>query len=266
MAPPMPNSSCRRSTGSAHLVAISSASVYRDAAGRTLDEAAANGFPDLPEPIDEAHPIVEPGPATYSTRKIAMEHTLLDRTHCAATILWPCAIYGIGSRHPREWWVVKRLLEGRRRIPLAYGGTSRFHPTAADNIAALVAAVAVSRTGGVFNIADESTPTAADMVRLIADRLDREVAIDCFEGAPIGPVGRHPWAIPRPFLLSINRAKAIGYTPAADYEQAITPYLEWLTGAEPERWRTAFPQLARYPYDLFDYAAEDAVASGVARA
>ncbi|HEX8388745.1 MAG TPA: NAD(P)H-binding protein, partial [Sphingomonas sp.] len=31
------------------IVAISSTSVYRDPAGRTLDEARENGFPDLPE-------------------------------------------------------------------------------------------------------------------------------------------------------------------------------------------------------------------------
>jgi hypothetical protein len=51
------------------LVVVSSASVYRDAAGRTLDEAAASGFPELPVPIPETQPTVEPGAATYSTRK-----------------------------------------------------------------------------------------------------------------------------------------------------------------------------------------------------
>jgi len=34
-------------------VVVSSASVYRDAAGRTLDEARKNGFPDLPVPALE---------------------------------------------------------------------------------------------------------------------------------------------------------------------------------------------------------------------
>jgi len=60
-------------------VVISSSSVYRDDSGRTLDEAAETGFPVLPEPIGEDQPTVEPGPATYSTRKVALERALLDR-------------------------------------------------------------------------------------------------------------------------------------------------------------------------------------------
>jgi nucleoside-diphosphate-sugar epimerase len=59
-------------------VVISSASVYRDDRGRTLDEAPQNGFPELPNAIPETQPTVDPGPATYSTRKVALERHLLD--------------------------------------------------------------------------------------------------------------------------------------------------------------------------------------------
>src|SRR5688500_10848460 len=45
-------------------VVFSSASVYRDSVGRTLDEASQNGFPELPDPIPETHPTVDPGPTT----------------------------------------------------------------------------------------------------------------------------------------------------------------------------------------------------------
>lgn len=61
------------------LVTISSSSVYRDALGRTLDEAAANGFPELPDPMSEEQPTVAPGPETYSTRKVALERTQTGR-------------------------------------------------------------------------------------------------------------------------------------------------------------------------------------------
>src|SRR5882724_1966752 len=57
-----------QSTGA--LVVISSASVYRDAHGRTLDEASENGFPRFPGAISEDQPTVEPGPKSYSTRKV----------------------------------------------------------------------------------------------------------------------------------------------------------------------------------------------------
>lgn len=59
-------------------VVISSCSVYRDDAGRTLDETRENGFPDLPDGMTEEQPTVEPGPQTYSTRKVALERRLLD--------------------------------------------------------------------------------------------------------------------------------------------------------------------------------------------
>ena len=34
--------------------------------------------------------------------------------------------------------------------------------------------------------------------------------------------------------------------------------VEWLVEYNPADWRAAFPQLTVYPWDLFDYAAEDA--------
>jgi hypothetical protein len=44
------------------LVVISSASVYCDALGKTLDEARQSGFPDRPVPIPETQPTVIPVP------------------------------------------------------------------------------------------------------------------------------------------------------------------------------------------------------------
>jgi len=117
-------------------VVISSCSVYRDVAGRTLDEAAENGFPDFPEPIRESQPTVEPGPETYSTRKRALELRLLDNAHRPVTIVRPCAIHGPYSSHPREWWFVKRMLDRREVIPLAYRCQSalKFDPLSASKI------------------------------------------------------------------------------------------------------------------------------------
>jgi nucleoside-diphosphate-sugar epimerase len=132
-----------------HFIVVSSASVYRDGLGRTLDEASQTGFPELPDPIPETHPTVDPGPATYSTRKVALERHLLDEATAPVTVLRPCAIYGIGSRHPREWWFVKRILDRRPAIPMAYRGASRFHTSSVANIAALIR-VAVGTAGAEY--------------------------------------------------------------------------------------------------------------------
>ena len=207
----------------AHLLTISSASVYRDDAGRTLDDAAATGFPDLPVPMTEAQATVDPGPQTYSTRKIAMERRLLDRARILATVLRPCAVHGPGSRHAREWWFVKRLRDGRRRIPLAHAGRSRFQTTAAANIGALVLAAARSGAGGVYNAADPDAPDVAGIATAIMAALGMEADLVRLETGARSHVGRTPWSVPAPFVLSDAKSRSIGYEPVGRYAETVDP-------------------------------------------
>lgn len=187
-------------------VVVSSASVYRDDRGQTLDEALQNGFPELPIPIAETQLTVDPGPATYSTRKVALERRLLDAASAPVTVLRPCAVHGLNSRHPREWWLVKRILDRRPAIPLAYRGASRFHTSAAANIAALARVAADTPGHRVLNIADPDTPTVAEIAALTATRLGykgRVIRLD--DPAYPPPMGRTPWSLPRPFLIGLPK-------------------------------------------------------------
>lgn len=249
--------------GVGSLIVISSASVYRDEHGRALDEAAENGFPELPDPIPETQPTVAPGPETYSTRKVALEQYLLDTAAVPVSILRPCAIYGEGARNPREWWFVKRMLDGRMRIPLAYRGASRFHTAAAANIAALVRVVAATPGKRVLNIADPVAPGVAEIGGAIAGHLGYQgelVKIETGETPPV--VGRTPWSVPLPFVVDCRAAEALGYVPAATYSEAVAPVCDWLVATAGEGdWRTRFPVMAATPRDLFDYAAEDALSN-----
>ncbi|WP_246764841.1 NAD-dependent epimerase/dehydratase family protein [Ensifer sp. PDNC004] len=112
------------------IVAISSASVYRDHEGRTLDEAADCGFPVFAGALTEESPTVAPGPETYSTRKAAMEQTLLGRAGCPVTILRPCAIHGSEADTPanggssKGCWTAGPLFPW----PMVAGASSRRHP------------------------------------------------------------------------------------------------------------------------------------------
>ena len=241
-------------------VVISSASVYRDALGRTLDEAPETGFPELPDPIPETHPTVDPGPMTYSTRKVALERHLLDDAATPVTILRPCAIYGPGSRHPREWWLVKRMLDRRPAIPLAHRGTSRFHTSAVANIAAVARIAAETPGSRVLNIADPDAPTVAEIAAHVARHLDyqgRIVAVDAPGDAPL--IGRTPWSVPRPFVLDCRAAQRLGYSPATTYADAAGAFCDWLVeDAANGDWQQRYPVLAAYPWNHFDYEAEDA--------
>ena len=190
------------------MIVISSSSVYRDAAGRTLDEAAETGFPELPCPIPESHMTVDPGPETYSTRKVALELELLDETVTPLTILRPAAISGSGSTHAREWWFVKRILDRRPFIPLAYGGRSRFHTTSVTNIAALVNLVVRLPGQRVLNIADPSASSVSEIADQITHHLNFSgQTIKLQNGDTYPPVvGRTPWSVPRPVRAQHGRS------------------------------------------------------------
>jgi len=240
-------------------VVVSSASVYRDEAGRTLDEAMQNGFPELPNTITESNLTVDPGPATYSTRKVALERHLLDGASAPVTILRPCAIHGLHSRHPREWWLVKRILDRRPAILLAYRGKSLFHTSAVANIAALARVVAECPGRRILNIADPDFPDVAEIAALVARHLNYQGCIVEMQDMTYPPVlGRTPWSIPLPFTVDCGAALDLGYSPVTTYANAVGAMCDWLEeDATRGEWKDRYPVLASYPRDLFDYAAED---------
>ena len=235
-------------------VIISSASVYTDLDGRSLDEAQSGGFPRLPEPIGENQPTVAPGPATYSTRKVALEQTLLQGARRPVTILRPCAVHGEGSRQPREWFFVRRILDGRRSVPLAYNGESRFHTSATVNIAELIRIVLGRPATQILNIADPRPPSVSSIGETIARLYGHEWRLVPIDGPPVGGVGANPWCVPQPFVVDMARAEALGYRPLARYEDAVEAACR-----SAEARAAAGLAMPAYIESMFDYAAEDAV-------
>ena len=70
-------------------------------------------------------------------------------------------------------------------------------------------------------------------------------------------VGQTPFSAANPIIVSMEAAAALGYRPAANYDAALVPYVEWMK-VNAAGWKTAFPMFGHYPSDPFDYAAEDA--------
>ena len=232
-------------------VVISSGSVYCDAAGRTLDEADERGFPEFPAAIPESQPTVDPGPATYSTRKVALEQTLLQTSDRPVTILRPFAIHGEGTGHCREWFFVKRMLDGRTRIPLAYGGGSRFQTTASTNIAELVRLCLAAPAGRVLNVADSDAPGVGEIGLTIARLYGAAPAFVGLDGPPRRGVGDTPWSVAGPIIADQTAAPALGFTP--------TSYAERVEAAcrAAEARAAAGLSFMGYLNGMFDYAAED---------
>lgn len=242
------------------ICAISSISVYTDKKGRTLDEARASGFPDFPVPITTVQSTVEPGPATYSTRKIGMEQVLLDSSSVPITILRPGAIHGPFSTHAREWFFVKRLLDGRKKIPLAYNAESRFHTTAVENIASAVLASAEGVLPSIVNVVDPVAPTTRQIGTAIMQQLGVEAEIVGLPDPGYPPkYGLSPWSIPKPMVCAPSDL----FEPAGHYGDLVGASTQYLKDhIDLENWQAQLPILAGYPFELFDYAAEDKILAG----
>ena len=250
---------CRGAVGA--FVVISSASVYADAEGRSLDGSQGRGFPAMPVPITEEQPAVEPGADTYARRKRSMELRMLD-AGVPVAVIRPCAVHGPQARDPREWWFVKRLLDGRPRIPLAYRSESRFQTSGTANIAALVAAALATPATCILNACDPDAPTIAAIGHAVMAASGRSAELVAMTAAA-GTVGMTPWSVPRPFVLDDAAGRAIGYAPVADYATGTVPACRWLLDNVPrEGWASVLTGLSKYPDDLFDYAAEDVWLTG----
>ena len=232
------------------VVAISSAAVY--------------GWENLPVPIPERHPTVEPGDDDYATRKRAVELTLLDSRELRATIVRPGAVHGPYARQAREWYFVKRALDGRRVVVLAHRGASRFHTTSVANLAELIRLAAERPGRRVFNCGDPRPPTALEIGRAVGAAMAHEWTEVLLPGEEQGGVGDHPWNVSHPFVLDMVEAEIeLGYRPVTSYPRAVRATVDWLVEATRDRpWEEVLADASRMA-PLFDYEAEDAHLRGL---
>ena len=247
------------------VIAISTCSVYADAEGRTLDEATSGAnFPRLPVPIHEDQERVPPGEATYSTKKAAIEDILLGQSELTATVIRPCAIYGPGDTQCREWFFIKRALDGRPRVLLADEGETLFHTTSVHNLAELVRCAAERPIHDAFNCGDPDPPDVRGIARSIAEALDHEWEEILLPRARSdeGWV-RNPWGVFHPWVVAMAKSRdELGYSPVTTYDEAIVETVGWVVDAtRGKEWREVLPQAADYLGSKFDYAREDSFCS-----
>lgn len=250
------------------LVVISTASVYLGANGTYLDIVTGDhDFPVFPDAVDELDPVIDNDERTYSPLKAAMERVLLDAPDLPVSILRPQAIHGPHGAFLREWFFVKRALDHRPHAVLAYDATSRFGSTATATIAELVRLCAEQPGRRVLNAADEPAFSVREIGESVFHHLGHEARIIGLPGEARGDLGTSPWGVPRPFVLSMERAKReLGYQPLGTYPELVAPAIDWIVDAAAQAtargqtWREAFPRMVeRYGADTwFDYDAEDA--------
>lgn len=230
------------------LAVISTGSVYVDDQGRTLGDGA-----QYPVPLRESQRRAAPGEADYSSNKVALEDALLAGAHVPLKILRPFAVHGAGSRAPREWWFLAQILRGAKTIPLAFDGASRFHTTAAANLAELTR-VALEQPGvHILNAADPQALTVAEIGAALLAAMGSSATLAPFPGPPKGWKGRTPWSVEAPLVADMGAAAALGYRPVTDYRTAAPALCAALVEAARGRdWREAFPGLSAYPPEVFE--------------
>lgn len=246
------------------VIAISTASVYGDDAGNTLDEATSEAdFPRFPIPIREGQRRAEPSDKTYSTKKVAIEDILLGQKDLPATVIRPCAIYGPGDTQCREWFFIKRILDARPFVLLADEGETIFHTTSVHNLAEMVRLAADNPVHGAFNCGDPDPPNTRRIARSIASVMKHdwdEVLLP--RSLTTTWEFRNPWGGFNPLIVAMDKAhNELGYEPITTYEDTIDTTVEWVIEATRGRdWREVLPKAADYMGDkFFNYDAEDAL-------
>jgi nucleoside-diphosphate-sugar epimerase len=237
------------------LVVISTASVYADDGGRAFDGEGGE-LPQLPVPILETQRTAEPGDATYSSQKAELEQTLLHGP-LPATLIRACAVHGPGAKNPRELFFVKRAVDGRRRIALAWNGESRFNTASVANLAELIRLAAAQPGDRILNGGDPDPPSTLEICHAIGNALEYEFEPVLLPADEFG----NPWGVPWPLIVSMEAAeRELGYRPVTTYSEAVKETCAWLV-RELESGRS---WEGTYIEDTLDYAAEDEALASLA--
>jgi len=167
-------------------------------------------------------------------------------------------VYGPYQLAPREWCVVRRVLDGRRRIVVADDGLTLHHHGYTENLAhALVLAVEQpdAAAGKVFNVGDEEVLSVRQVVEIVADALGHalEVVSMPFELAlPARPLLAQP--LPTHRVMDLARLKRdLGYHDRVLARAALAATARWLAANPLPRGGSEETVLT----DPFDYDAED---------
>ena len=151
--------------------------------------------------------VAEPADDEKGYRIVRTEEAVFEHHPDATHFRYPY-VYGPYQLTPREWIVVRRVLDGRGRIVVADDGLTLHHHGYTENIAhALLLALEQpdAAAGKLFNIADEEVLSVRQVVEIIAAALDHEfevVSMPYDLAVPARPLARaaapHP---PRPRRL-----------------------------------------------------------------
>jgi nucleoside-diphosphate-sugar epimerase len=238
-----------------HFVSVGGVPAYRGWTDAWQHDPAG-----LPVPVKEDAELVEdPAIDEKGYRIVRTEQAVFAAHPNAAHFRYPY-VYGPHQVVPREWSIVRRILDGRRRIIVADEGLTLHHHGYTENLAAaLVLGIEEpERSGGtIFNAADEEVLSVRQVVELCATALGAELEVVSMPydlAVPAWPLLAQP--LPTHRVLDLTRLHhQLGHRDVVPARTALPLTAQWLAehplapGAQEEVVLT----------DPFDYAAEDAL-------
>jgi nucleoside-diphosphate-sugar epimerase len=238
-----------------HFVSVGGVPAYRGWTNAWLHDPAG-----LPVPVGEDAPLVDdPEVDDKGYRIVRTEQAVFEAHPGAAHFRYPY-LYGPHQPAPREWSVVRRLRDGRRRIIVADDGLTLHHHGYTENVAAAVV-TAIEHpersAGTIFNVGDEEVLSVRQVVELCAAELGAEVEIVSIPydlAVPAWPMLAQP--LPTHRVLDLSRLHhQLGHRDVVPARQAVRLAARWLADHPPEPGGIEEQVLT----DPFDYPAEDAL-------
>ena len=213
--------------------------------------------PGLPVPVPEGAPTSDEHDDGKSYRIAATERQLFERQPDATHFRYPW-VYGPRQLAPREWSIVRRILDGRPHIVLPDGGALLNVFGYVDNLAhAILLAVDQPDVakGEIFNAADDECLTIRQTVEICADALGHEwelVSMPAELARPAWPLLAGPTSHHRVYDTAKLRT-LLGYRDMVSARDAVAHTARWLVENQPERGG----QTEQIIEDPFDYENED---------
>ena len=236
-----------------HFVSIGGVGVYR-----------GFGSPDdlfplgMPVPLPHGAPLVGDGEEFRKLRMIRVTEEAVFEHHPQAIHLRYPQLYGPRQPLPREWPLVRRALDRRPYLVVADGGLTVKSQGWIGNAAhatLLACDAPAAALGGIYNVADSSALSIAQIAEVVADELDHSwelVSLPYDLAVPARPlVGS--WSTTHRVLDIGPTMRDLGYRDVLEPVDAWRAAARWLADHPLERDGALEQRLG----DPFDYETED---------
>jgi nucleoside-diphosphate-sugar epimerase len=189
------------------------------------------------------------------------EQTVMEahqQGHYIATMLRYPIIYGPRQLAPKEWSIIRRILDGRRQLIIPDEGLRLERRAYAENAAhSLLLAVDKPEVsaGQIYNVGDEKILSLREWIQIVASTLNHELELVSMPFS-LAEASRPYVESSHHLVMDITKIKAkLGYKDVVPAEEAIQRTVNWYLNDPPPRGGELEQRLG----DPFDYTTEERI-------